>query len=275
MIVSFLPRLAAPMLALALALPAQAELMLNPTRVVLSRNQRAAQVELINDGGAPASYRISVVNRRMDEHGQLSAIDEPGPDDHFAGPMLSYSPRQVTLQPGTAQVVRVMVRKPEGLADGEYRSHLHFEKLPDARDMASSVEDAQGAGQIGVVLKTLIGVSIPVIVRHGECAATASLSALALQPGKAPQLAFRLGRGGCASVYGDLAASFTPAGGVEQPLGRANGVAVYPPNGARHGALQLTLAPGTALAHGQLRLTYRERADAGARLLAEAVLTLP
>lgn len=270
------PRLPAASLALLLALPAQAELMLNPTRVVLAKNQRAAQVELINDGSEPASYRISVVNRRMSETGEFVTIDTPGPGEQFAGQMLTWSPRQVTLQPGTAQVVRLMIRRPEGLAEGEYRSHLHFEKLPDPKDMTSSIETTgKPAENIGVVLKTLIGASIPVIVRQGESEAAVTLAGLELQGGSAPQLAFRIERGGNASVYGDLAASFTPKGGPEQVVARASGVAVYTPNAFRRAALPLKLPAGAVLARGQLRLTYRERAEAGGKLLAEAALTLP
>ena len=56
-------------------------------------------------------------------------MTEAAPGEHFADGMLSWSPRQITLQPGTAQVVRLMVRKPEGLAEGEYRSHLDFMDL--------------------------------------------------------------------------------------------------------------------------------------------------
>jgi hypothetical protein len=267
-------RIPALLACLAAVLPAQAELMLNPTRVVLARNQRAAQVELINDSASPASYRISIVNRRMGETGEFISIDTPAPGELFAGPMLSFSPRQVTLAPGTAQVVRLMVRRPEGLADGEYRSHLHFEKLADPRQTRSSVEGAADGQQIGVVLTTLIGASIPVIVRQGECGASATLEGLELTMGKAPQLAFRIARSGCASVYGDLALRFTPHGGAEQLLAQAKGVAVYPPNAVRRGALPLAL-PAGGLGRGQLRLTLHERLDAGGKLLATAALTLP
>jgi P pilus assembly chaperone PapD len=54
-------------LLLVLALPAHADLMLYPTRIVFEKNQRAAQIELINNGSKPATYRISLVNRRMTE----------------------------------------------------------------------------------------------------------------------------------------------------------------------------------------------------------------
>lgn len=262
------------LLACLAVLPAQAELMLNPTRVLLERNQRAAQVELINDSLETASYRISMVNRRMNETGEFISIDTPAPGELFAAPMLSFSPRQVTLAPGTAQVVRLMVRRPQGMTDGEYRSHLHVEKLADARQARSSVEGSADGQQIGVVLTTLIGASIPVIVRHGECTAAATLEGLALDTGKAPRLAFRIARSGCASVYGDLALRFTPHGGAEQLLAQAKGVAVYPPNALRRAALPLTL-PAGGLARGQLRLTLHERPDAGGKLLAAAALTLP
>ena len=271
-----------PLLLLALAalpLPALAELMLNPTRVVFVKNQRAAQVELINNSGEPATYRISVVNRRMSETGEFITITEAGPDEHFADAMLSYSPRQVTLQPGTAQVVRLLIRKPDGLADGEYRSHLHFEKQAGAAELATSVEGTdQGTPRIGVVLKTLIGASIPVIVRQGASEASVSLAQLALQApaaGQAPMLAFRIERSGNSSVYGDLSAVFTPRGGAAQVVGKASGVAVYTPNPLRRAQLPLQAAPGTRLAGGELRLTYRERPEAGGKLLAEASLALP
>lgn len=269
-----LAMLALPLLVLPLA--ATAELMLNPTRVVLANNQRATQVELINHSSEPATYRISVVNRRMTETGEFVTIDTPGPDELFAGPMLTWSPRRITLAPGTAQVVRLMVRKPDGLAPGEYRSHLHFEKLPAPDELASTVEAGADDKRIGVVLKTLIGASIPVIVRHATAPAQVALTRLALQTADgAPHLAFHIQRSGEQSVYGDLAATLVAPDGSEKVLARAAGVAVYTPNALRRASLVLKMPPGVTLAHGKLRLTYHERPEAGARLIAESTLALP
>ena len=50
---------------------ALAGLTLHPTRVVFEKNQRTTQVDLINNGSEPATYRISLVNRRMGEDGQF------------------------------------------------------------------------------------------------------------------------------------------------------------------------------------------------------------
>lgn len=256
-------------------LPARAELMLHPTRIVFEKNQRAAQIELINNGTQPATYRISVVNRRMTEAGKFEAAEIPAPDEHFADTMLRFSPRQVTLQPGAVQTVRVMLRKPADLPEGEYRSHLQFDKLPDP-DGATSI-DRQGATGIGVVLNALIGASVPVIVRHGATTAQVSMADLSLGIGAAgePLLRLRFERTGNASVYGDLNVTFTPQGGQPRTLAQIGGIAVYTPNRTRLAALSLEVPPGSRLAHGTLSVSFRERAEAGGALLAQAHLDVP
>jgi hypothetical protein len=50
---------------------------------------------------------------------------------------------------------------------------------------------------------------------------------------------------------------------------------VYPPNPLRRAGIALAPPQGVALAHGSLHVTYRERPDAGGRLIAEATLVLP
>jgi hypothetical protein len=259
--------------------PAHAELMLHPTRLVFDKNTRAAQIELINNGSQPATYRISLVNRRMTEVGQFEPADTPAPGEQFADAMLRFSPRQVTLQPGTAQTVRVMLRKPADLPDGEYRSHLQFDKLPDAGGATSIDRQGDGKG-IGVVLDALVGAAVPVIVRHGAGSATVGLSGLALRTdgnagAKGPLLALRFEREGSNSVYGDLDVTFTPRDGKPRTVARIGGVAVYTPNRIRAATLPLDVPPGLPLAHGTLAVSYRERPEAGGKLLAQAHLDLP
>lgn len=260
--------------------PAWANLIIAPTRIVFDKNQRAAQLDLINSGAETATYRISIVNRRMSETGEFSAIDSPAPGEQFAGELLRYSPRQVVLAPGAGQVVRLSLRKPADLPAGEYRSHLQFDRVAEASGVSNI--DAQGvkpaAGEVGVQLKALIGVSIPLIVRHGETAASVALTGLELlKPvaGQPATLALVLQRSGNRSVYGDLGAIFTPQGGAAQEVGKAGGVAVYTPNPLRRVKLALQPPPGLVLARGTLRVTFRERPDAGGKLLAEAAIELP
>lgn len=258
------------------SMSARADLMLHPTRIVFEKNQRAAQIELINNGSQSATYRISLVNRRMTESGRFEAVDTPAPDERFAEAMLRYAPRQITLQPGTAQTVRIMLRKPDGLADGEYRSHLLFDKLPDVDGTAGVEHQSQDAQGIGVRLDALVGASVPVIVRQGATGATVALSGLSLRHDEGRDvLLLRFERDGNASVYGDLSVEFTPAGGKPQIVAQAGGIAVYTPNRVREASLPLEAPAGTPLSHGLLVVRFRERVEAGGRLLAQAELTVP
>lgn len=269
-------------LALLMLLPqryAWADLMLHPTRLVFEKNQRSAQLELINNGKEAATYRLSLVNRRMGETGAFTAITTPGPGEQFADGMLRYSPRQVTLAPGASQVVRIMVRKPAELAAGEYRSHLQIDKLPDPGS-ATSINNLASANskEIGVVITTLIGASVPVIVRHGQTDVAVTLAKLELikpAAGQPALLSAVLQRSGNRSLYGDLAATFTPRGGTTVELGNAKGVAVYTPNASRTFQLELHPPKNVELSNGTVRLTLRERPETGDKLLAEAVIALP
>lgn len=274
--------LAALLLLAAVILPirqAHADLMINPTRIVFDKNRRSAQIDLINDGPTSATYRLVLVNRRMSETGEFNAIQEAGPGELFADPMLVYSPRQITLAPGAQQLVRLALRKPEQLEAGEYRSHLFFEKVADT---TASTDIAQlrraPTGEIGVSMTALIGVSIPVIVRHGETSAEVVIDHLALEAASgrlAPQVALQLHRSGSRSVYGDLTVQFTPRGGRAQVVGKAAGVAVYTPNPLRRARLDLQPPAGMILAHGTLAVTYHERAEDGGKLLAQSAIELP
>lgn len=261
----------------ALLLPALAfaELMIYPTRLVVEGNQRATKVELINNSNQTATYRITLVNRRMDKFGAFSDIDVARPGEQFAMEMLRYSPRQVTLPPGAGQTVRLMVRKPANLAVGEYRSHLMFSRQPDADDWQESETGSDPDG-VGVKIRALVGATIPVIVRHGATEAKVGLEDLELAvQGDRAVLGFTIERGGNRSVYGDILVTFTPEHGSTVVAGRASGVAVYTPNAKRVASVVLDQLDAGQLRRGTLRLVYKEQAEDGARMLAERSLALP
>ena len=259
---------------------AMADLMLYPTRVEIDKNQRAAQVELVNRGQTPESYRISLVNRRMSETGEIVTADTAEPNEYFASDMLRYSPRQVTLKPGESQTVRIILRKPADLSNGEYRSHLQFDRLPGIEG-SSNIEQAMNpeSGQIAIRLTALVGASIPVIVRHGDTSANVTLDTLAMELGikadSPPLLAFHLNRSGNRSVYGNLLATYTLPGGKPVEVSQVNGVAVYVPNTLRTAKLPLRLPEGMTLKGGLVHLTFSQRPEDGGKLMAQASLALP
>lgn len=276
----FSTHLRALIVCFALTLPAAAfaELMIYPTRLIIEGNQRATKVELISNSHETATYRITLVNRRMDEFGAFADVDAARPGEQFAIDMLRYSPRQVTLVPGAGQTVRLMVRKPANLAVGEYRSHLMFSRQPDVAGMAGTEAHERGSepDAVGVEIRALLGATIPVIVRHGATEAEVGLQDLELGvEGDRAKLGFTIVRSGNRSVYGDIRATFTPEHGTPVVVGRANGVAVYTPNAKRRAAILLDQPGAGRLRHGILQLVYKEQAEDGARVLAERSLALP
>ena len=76
-------------------------------------------------------------------------------------------------------------------------------------------------------------------------------------------------------MYGDLTVTFTPKAGKPVDLSKANALAVYTPNALRRVRMPLQVPPGTVLAGGTLSLSYRERPEAGGKMIAEASLALP
>ncbi len=249
-------------------------LSVTPTRVVFDGRTRSAQILLINQGTAAQTYRISLIRMRMTEDGRIEEITDPEPPAASADPLLRYAPRQVSLEPGVAQTVRLLLRKPADLAAGEYRSHLLLRAVPP-QDAGHSIESLQtGERQIGFQLTPIYGVSIPVIVRHGDLPAAVALAdpELLAADGEVPRtLSLRLERRGERSVYGDLTVTWIPSGGgLGIVVREVKGVAVYTPNPSR--TLRLTLPPpaGVELRSGRLEVRFAERPETPGAVWAEA-----
>ncbi len=270
----------APTPAEAPGLPGVGDLLVAPTRVVFEGRTRSAELTLLNIGKQSATYRISFTHLRMEESGDLKEIDQPDPGDRFADDLIRYSPRQVTLEPNVSQTIRLQVRKPEHLADGEYRSHLLFRAVPpEGAIPANTVEtEEKKATGYSIRLTPIYGVSIPVIVRQGQTAVKVSLSDLAV---KAPEnagdpsvLEMKIHRDGNESVYGNLRVILARGKGSDQVVGILNGLAVYTSVADRIVRVPLQPPPGMALAGGRLRVEYT-RAETKGSLLAEAETALP
>lgn len=255
----------------------KAGLQVAPTRVVFDNRRRTTTVSITNTGGAQGHYRLSLMRLEMDDNGGCTEQPlERGSAHAELQDMLLFAPREVTLNPLESQTVRIQVRKPENLAPGEYRSHLLFRAVPPAEAPSTAT------GEMRVQLRPVFGVSIPLIVRHGDLTGAAKLAGLELVPvksgdpaGAKPSLRVRIDRSGNASVFGNLTVTFVPAaGGKLTVVGIVNGLAVYTPNAYRTVEISLNVPPGMELRHGSLRVRYG-KSETAADVLAEAALALP
>ena len=254
--------IAASIAAAAPARGAGGDLLVAPTRLVLD-GRRSAELVLNNIGSAPATYRVSLELRRMTDDGRLQPVEMPNASESAALDMIAYAPRKVTLQPNQPQSIRVGVRMPEGLPQGEYRVHMLFRAIPQARPATAAPAAAAG---VAIALTPIYGVTIPVIVRNGQLPAAASISAArVVDTGGSRAVSFDLARTGTRSLYGDV--RLVRPG--SQPILLGRGIAIYPEVARRTVTVPLEAAPA-----GPATLQYVERPEDGGRILAEAPIGL-
>lgn len=251
--------------------PAQAagDLLVAPTRVVLD-GDRGTEVILNNIGSETATYRISLELRRMTADGRLEEVSEEQANamEQAAKAMIRYAPRRVTLPPNQPQAIRLGVRAPEGLADGEYRVHLLFRAIPEAR---SVTDQAVPDGGFTIALTPIYGVTIPIIVRYGNLQATAAIANGRMEKDADGQsFAFDLSRSGDRSTYGEIRITKP---GVAEPLMVARGIAVYPEVTKR--TVSLPVPPEIAAQlNGPVSVAYYESANDGGALIAKSDMVI-
>jgi len=269
---------------IAVPLSAQAQgggdLVVSPTRVVFEARTRSSKVTLANRGSATATFRISLIDMSMDEYGQMNQAAPEDTSLPSAKGLIRYAPRQIDIAPGATQVVRLSLRKPANLADGEYRSHMFFRAVPPEGAGRSVTDDTPlEKGELRIQLVPIYGVTIPIIVRNGQLSTNAGLQNLVLKDAtdtEPQKLEIELTRAGDRSAFGDLVALYRPAdGGDEIVVGRVSRVAVYTPNAKRTVVLTLRVPDGVSLKPGgSIHVTYRETDEEGGKILAESDFAL-
>lgn len=252
------------------------QLVVTPTRIEFDARNRSAKVTIMNAGDSAGTVRITLVNKRMSEAGKLQEVSEAGAGELFADKLVRFSPRQVKLGPGQSQVVRLALRKPANLAAGEYRSHMLFAEEPAATPLLAKPEQSEG---ITIRLKALVGISIPVIVRHNTLDAKVSFqSAQLVQATSAeqkPRIDMVLTREGDESVYGEFVAEYLSGDGKGRVIGQITGVAIYTPNKRRTLSMPLEFLGDTRIKGGVIQVLYRQPVDKGGKLMAITQIEVP
>jgi P pilus assembly chaperone PapD len=240
------------------------DLLVAPTRVVLD-GARGTEVILNNIGAAPATYRISLELRRMRPDGSLEEIEQSAANTVEATTlgMISYAPRRVTLPPNQPQSIRIGIRAPQALPDGEYRAHMLFRAIPESKPATPSTGPKDG---VSIALTPIYGVTIPIIVRQGNLSAKAAISDARIEPGKERDtFSFGLARTGTRSTYGRVRV-IKP--GIEKPLIDARGIAVYAELPERRVIFPVDSELAAKL-KGPATIQYLEDNDAGGGVIAE------
>ena len=260
------------------SLHAAGNLMVTPTRIVFEQRDRSAQVTLVNQGDQMSNFRITFLRQNMTENGQFISVAE-GEPGMFSDSMIRFSPRQVSLPPGQSQVIRLSLRRPGDMADGEYRSHMLFQSLPDPASTNVEALTQQTPGGISIELIPIIGISIPVIVRQGELNSAVTLTnaeiVLADQSGGSTNISVDINRRGNSSTYGDFRVTYTTEGATPIVIAQANKVAVYSNMQTRRFQMPLNLPADFSLENGEVDLVFlKPGADEESGTLARTRLIL-
>ncbi len=270
----------------------RANLNISPKRVALDRNHRSGSVYIFNQGTAPATFDISLVDRVMLPDGQIMAVADAQAKPETkaiadrvksAQPYLQVSPRRVTLGPFQGQTIRLRVASaPDDVGLAEVRSHLTIATIPSRESgvTAEAASAAATANELRFSISALFGLSIPTLVRLGPAAVKAGLENAAIRyqlndtvPGetvpRTPVLDLDLVRQGANSLFGVVEVRLQGRPRSEPPLGLARGVGVYTEIDRRsmHIALSRAPAPGE-----HLEVTFTDDDTSPGKLLAKLVL---
>ncbi|MDE2489057.1 MAG: hypothetical protein KGO51_16825 [Alphaproteobacteria bacterium] len=262
-----------------------ANLNITPKRVTFDRNRRAGTVYIYNQGTAPATFDVALVDRVMLPDGQIVAASdaEQKPDEKpiadrlkSAAHILLVSPRRVTLAPGEGQTIRLRIASVPPDATGEYRSHLTVTTIPPPSAGLTAEQAAAGAqNQISFQITSVFGISIPAIVRFSAPDVRAAIQNAHIEyanlavngsaPKRTPVMVFELARQGASSLFGNIEIrSLSQKGGP--PLGFARGLGVYPEIDKRIVRIPLTREPG---AGEKLEITFTDDDTSPGKLLAK------
>ena len=249
------------------------DLVVTPTRLLLEGRHTTDQVMLSNRGAETATFRISLTLMAMDEDGNLKEVETPPAGMQSATELLRFAPRQVVIPPGGAQVVRLTLRKPQDLADGEYRAHLFMRAVPpESRGTGIAATPGTG-GEMTIELIPIFGISIPVIVRHGNVPAAAARIADAAfettERGSAVRATIH--RDGIGSLYGDVIVRYLRDGAEPLVVGEISRLAVYPEIGLRRVVVPVTPPEGVRLDKGRLEVLYQAATEARTPLATVAI----
>lgn len=236
----------------------QANLIIHPIRVHFGQNDRSFDVTLLNDSKTTTTYRLEWQEKQASQGGGYIDLTRDSVKNFpVASSMVRYSPRQVTLKAGERQTVKLSVRRPARLADGEYRSHLLFKALPPPASLRNPDEQVAG---ITMQLNLVTSFSIPVVVQQGRLSTAVSIDSAQIQYNpKQPSsssVVVNLSQNSKYSAYGDIEAYWQESNGKEQLIARLNAFSFWPEL-SKTSANLIWVGTSFAPSNGKLRILYK------------------
>lgn len=234
--------------------PAAADMMLFPLRVFFKDGERMKGLTVLNTGNVQAIYRLELQHKRQLPTGAYADMEAPADPALDPAKWLVYSPRQVDLQPQGKQGIKLSLRRPPEMPDGEYRVHAALTRI--ARDQ---IENTGENAPTTAKMMLNVGVAVPVVIRKGKYDTTASILGAKVFPPAAngkdnrSQVELQVNRKGKYSAVGKIEAFWTPPGGDEIKVNKGASFIIYPEVDTRTSKIFLD----RPIQGGTLRIVFR------------------
>ncbi|OQP46425.1 hypothetical protein A4R26_31980 [Niastella populi] len=255
---------------------AQGNLMVMPKRVVFDGSKKTHELNLANTGQDSAKYVISLVHYKMKEDGSFVEMGATDTSENFADKYIRFFPRSVVLGPNESQTVRIQLKQTSKLLPGEYRSHLYFRAIADEKPLGVEETNRHDSSAVSVRLIPVFGISLPVIIRVGQCSAQVNISSCSLEmyDDNTPLLSMTFNREGNMSVYGDITVEHISLNDKVTKVGSIQGLAVYTHNRARRIKIALDKNARVDYSKGKLYIVYKTQSDIEPVTLAQTQLLI-
>lgn len=257
-------------LAFSIILPhmAHANIDIIPQKIIMEGRDRSGEFTILNLSNTKGTFRIELINYSQNEKGIYTELKAPLSTAFDPSKIVRFTPRQFTLEANGRQKVRLSLRKPGDLAEGEYRFHVKALRFATDKDIKESSKD----NSVKMLMNT--AVVIPVVVRHGQTEGSAKLeNATLIEPSKTernrPELRVDVLRDGNQSAVGKLEVFWSPSTSAPRKIGTIKNANVFTEINKRQFTIPLSEYPQGA---GSVIVRYRDGIDEG-KILDE--ITLP
>lgn len=228
---------------------AEAKIDILPRMVVVDSRDKSGELTILNMSDQATAYRIELLSMRQNTEGVYTELDTPLSPFFDPSQHVRFSPRQFTLPPNGRQKIRVSVRRPKDLPEGDYRFHVRASEVPVAKenkhDYTTQDEEIEGQ-QLSIAVN--IAVAIPVVVRSGKNDLSGEMKNFTLLSEKdtengRPQLHFETHREGNISLLGRFSLYWTPEGGKKERIGYISNLNIFSEVDYRKTKLNLSAMP--------------------------------
>ncbi len=253
----------------AFANPTFARVDIVPNMLVVESRERSGEIIVLNMSNETRDFEMMMIHYEQLVDGTYTTLNEPSNDAFDFQKAVRFSPRTFRLGPDGRQNVRLSLRRPADLPDGEYR--FHMQAVSYATDDESA---ARGDGNVAIGLAVNVGIAIPVVIRQGQTTQGVSLSDFELlapnqTESKNTELRFVAARTGTASSLGAIHVEWAPNGSDFTEIGFVKNFNIFTEIDTRNAQIRLDQFP----VGGKLKVIYRDFTDKNT-ILDEVVIDL-